>query len=75
MRSPQEAFRAYYASMTDADLLAVAANKGSFLDVAQRVLGEEMARRHLSPPAPTAEAHAGAHSGGIGRFLHLAGRR
>ena len=55
----EQAFRAYYASMTDSDLLAVAANKSSFLALAQQILSEEMARRNLAQlPRPAAEKPA-----------------
>jgi hypothetical protein len=48
----EHAFRLYYASMTDAELLQTAANRKSFVTMAQRVLGDEMDRRHLSVPLP-----------------------
>jgi hypothetical protein len=44
----EQAFRAYYASMTDAELLRVAVNKISFIDVAQKILGDELMRRNLT---------------------------
>jgi hypothetical protein len=47
---PEQAFKAYYASMTDAELLRVAANKTSFIDVAQKILGDELTRRNLTAP-------------------------
>jgi hypothetical protein len=53
MSRQEQAFRAYYASMTDGDLLTVAANRSSFVDLAQRILTEEMARRNLAVPEPT----------------------
>lgn len=62
MRVQEQAFRAYYAAMTDRDLLAVAANRTSFIDLAQQVLREELTRRKLALPAeaaPAAEAHRG----------------
>jgi hypothetical protein len=56
----EQAFRAYYASMTDSDLLAVAASKSSFLALAQQILSEEMARRNLAQlPQPVPEKPAG----------------
>lgn len=69
----EQAFRDYYASMTDADLLAVAANKSSFLDLAQQILSEEMERRRLPLPSPAAPAAAPANGPGgpIGRLFHL----
>ena len=47
MRIQEQALRGYYASMTETELLHTAANKSSFIDLAQRLLTEEMARRHL----------------------------
>jgi hypothetical protein len=51
VRTPQEAFRAYYESMTDSDLLAIARNRDSFIPLAQRELAEELRRRQLTAPA------------------------
>jgi hypothetical protein len=53
----QQAFRAYYSSMTDAELVKTAANKRSLLDVAQAVLASELRGRNLSPgePSPSAD--------------------
>jgi hypothetical protein len=50
MTTLNQAFRTYYSAMADADLLRLAANKGSFIEVAQNVMTEELARRHLNPP-------------------------
>jgi hypothetical protein len=52
MRSQEQAFRAYYASMTDTELLQIAANERSFIAVAQKILQGELARRRLAPAAP-----------------------
>lgn len=65
MRTQEQALRIYYAAMPDGELRNAAANKGSFLPVAQRLLVEELERRHLaaeplggpSLPAQPAEAH------------------
>lgn len=51
MRSQQQAFRDYYASMTDSELLETALNRSSFIDVAQKLLGEELKKRNLSVSA------------------------
>ena len=60
MRTPEQAFRAYYASMTDSDLLAVARNRGSFIVVAQSRLADELLKRQLAAPvaAPTDTSRA-----------------
>ena len=55
MRTQQQAFRAYYASMTDADLLAVAKNRNSFIPVAQTQLDEELRKRRLAASAAPPE--------------------
>ena len=56
----EEAFRAYYASMSDADLLSTAKNKNSFIPIAQMLMAEELTRRQLKPPeeAPAETSHA-----------------
>jgi hypothetical protein len=54
MGTQERAFRLYYASMTDAELLHTAANRKSFVAMAQRVLDDEMGRRQLSLPLPNA---------------------
>ena len=48
MTGQEQAFRGYYASMTDAELLRIAANKRSFIDVAQKILVDELMRRNLT---------------------------
>lgn len=47
MTTQEHAFHRYYASMTDAELLQTAANRRSLIEVAQRVLADEIERRHL----------------------------
>jgi len=49
----EQAFRAYYSSMTDAELLEVAANKTSFIGIAQKILADELDERHLTAPVST----------------------
>jgi hypothetical protein len=47
--------------MTDGELLVTAANRSSFIDLAQQTLSEELARRKLVLPAearPPETAHA-----------------
>ena len=60
MGTQEHAFRLYYASMTDAELLQTAANRKSFVAMAQRVLSDELDRRHLS--VPVAEVPPARHS-------------
>ena len=52
----QQAFKAYYASLTEAELLKIAANKRSFLDVAQEALANELRGRNLAPSEPSLSA-------------------
>ena len=47
----EQAFRAYYASMSDDELLSTAKNKNSFVPIAQMLMAEELARRQLKLPA------------------------
>ena len=56
MRSQEQAFRAYYAAMTDAELLEIAAHETSFIAIAQKILEEEMGKRGLTPARPQVPA-------------------
>jgi len=62
MRTQEQALRVYYAAMTDAELQNAAANRSSFLPVAQKLQAEELRRRHLAaepstpPPLPALPA-------------------
>jgi hypothetical protein len=47
MTVQEQAFRAYYASLTDAELLKIAANKRSYIAVAQEALARELQNRNL----------------------------
>jgi len=52
MTIQEQAFRCYYASMTDAELLRTAGNKRSFVDIEQKLLAAELLKRNLIvPPA------------------------
>jgi hypothetical protein len=50
MTIQQQAFITYYASMTDAELLQVASNKTSLIEVAQKTLDNELGKRNLVTP-------------------------
>ena len=67
----QQAFRLYYASMTDQELQAAAANRSSFIELAQQTLSEELARRNLTLPVPVAAEtpHYGGFHAAIQRLL------
>ena len=56
MGTQAQAFRAYYASMTDAKLLETARNRNSFVAPAQAALAEELAKRKLAPSEERHEA-------------------
>ena len=72
MTTQEEAFTAYYKAMTDAELLRTAANKTSFVDVAQRLLTEELTRRHLELKPATEEVveEKHAHKGTLAKVMH-----
>lgn len=75
MRSQEQAFRAYYASMSDVELLEVAANRVSFIAVAQKVVADELHKRGLnaSPPLVPATHHSAVWNWGhhlMERFHH-----
>jgi len=50
MTIQEQAFITYYASMTDAELLEVAGNKTSLIEVAQKTLDNELVKRNLVTP-------------------------
>jgi hypothetical protein len=54
MRSPQEAFRAYYGAMPDEELLHVAENEESLVPDARAALADELRKRGIKPPTPVA---------------------
>jgi len=73
IRIQEQAFRAYYASMSDGDLLATAANRHSLVDVARRILSEELARRKLAlppeSPQPVTERTSSALRAAVGKLI------
>jgi len=52
MRSQEQAFRVYYAAMSDAELLQIATHRNSYIPTAQRTLADEIEKRHLAPAEP-----------------------
>ena len=50
MTIQEQAFITYYASMTDAELLQVASNRTSLIEVAQKTLDNELVKRNLVMP-------------------------
>ncbi|HUI80864.1 MAG TPA: hypothetical protein VLY24_23220 [Bryobacteraceae bacterium] len=71
-RTQEQALRIYYAAMPDGELQHAAANKDSFLPIAQRLLGEELRRRHLEAESaqPAHLAHHGLLQGLRHAFRH-----
>ncbi len=51
MTTQEQALRAYYGSMADADLLRTAVHKDSYIELAQKLMTEEIGKRHLSMPS------------------------
>jgi hypothetical protein len=75
MRTQEQALRVYYGAMPDAELQNAAANRGSYLPVAQRLLAEELKRRHLgAPPVPPPLPALAAEGHGVMRVLRHAFR-
>ena len=71
MTTQEEAFRAYYSSMTDAQLVKIAANRASFITTAQKILADEMAKRRLAvPPKPAPQVSPGVLARLVGRLRH-----
>ena len=50
MTAQEQAFRDYYGSMADAELLRTALHRESYIEPAQRLMTEEIERRHLNTP-------------------------
>ena len=75
MRVEEQAFRAYYASMSDRDLLAMAANQGSFIELAQQILREELAQRKLTIPTQASPPKTAPSGGGLHNAFHKLFRR
>jgi len=48
MRTLEQVFETYYASMTDSELLSIAKNRNSVVRLAQAVLLEELGRRQIA---------------------------
>jgi len=53
MTVQETAFRTYYASLTDDELLKIAANKNSYIAVAQEALARELRLRNLKTDEET----------------------
>jgi hypothetical protein len=73
MRNQEQAFRVYYAAMPDEELLSVAANRASFIEIARTILDEEVAKRHLkpAPEQPHASTSPSLWGGGLTKLAHL----
>ena len=75
MRSQEQAFRAYYGAMSDAELLQIAAHRTSYLPVAQRILSDEMQKRRLNSAEPPAGVARPSILWNWGRHLLMFARR
>jgi hypothetical protein len=60
--------------MTDAEVLRVAANKTSFIDLAQKTLADELMRRNLTAPQVVPAAGVGSGRTALNVFSRLAKR-
>jgi hypothetical protein len=60
MTVQENAFRTYYASLTDEELRQISANKRSYIAVAQEALDRELKRRSLERGEATAAPPEGA---------------
>ena len=70
MRTQEQALRVYYAAMPDGELQHAAANKGSFVPAAQKLLGEELRRRNLATESAAPPPHVAASHGLISGLRH-----
>jgi hypothetical protein len=70
MRTQEQALRVYYAAMPDGELEHAAANSGSFVPAAQRLMSEELGRRHLTPGSSALPQHPAASHGLISGLRH-----
>ncbi|PWU03068.1 MAG: hypothetical protein C5B51_19620 [Terriglobia bacterium] len=68
LRTQEQALRLYYASMGEAELLHAAQNRSSFIALAQRLLTEELERRHLTSAPEVAHEAQSEPSLGLFRF-------
>ena len=60
MTVQEQAFRAYYASLADAELLQIAANRRSYISVAQEALARQRKLRNLDLEQGAAAPNEGA---------------
>jgi len=60
MTVQEQAFRAYYASLADPELLQIAANRQSYITVAQEALARELKQRNLHLDQGNAAPNEGA---------------
>ncbi len=76
MTIQQQAFQSYYHSLTDAELTGIAANRRSFVEVAQEALANELRGRHLDAVLPAEPGRAvAAAPGAVVRMARKVGSR
>jgi len=70
MNPQEEAFRGYYGSMSDAELLRTALHKDSYIALAQKLMAEEMERRSLAVPPADSSTSRTSSPGPWARWFH-----
>lgn len=70
MTTQEQAFRVYYESMADAELLRTAIHKESYIPLAQKLMAEEIDKRHLAPPSGDSLTRQTASPGMFARLIH-----
>lgn len=74
MTTQEQAFRVYYESMADAELLRTALHKESYIPLAQKLMAEEIDKRHLAAP-PVSLGGQTPSPGVFSRLIHRGGSK
>jgi len=75
MTTQEQAFRVYYNSMADAELLRTALHKDSYIPLAQKLMAEEIDKRHLAVPSGDSSTARTPPSGVFARLMHRVASR
>lgn len=70
MTTQEQAFRVYYGSMADAELLRTAVHKESYIALAQKLMAEEIDKRHLAMPSCDSSTPRTPSSGVFAKWIH-----
>ncbi len=70
MTTQEQAFRVYYNSMADAELLRTAVHRDSYIALAQKLMSEEIERRHLTMPSGDSSAPQAGSPGAFSKLIH-----